>query len=94
MDLERGGKQLTAGHAGCSWKDTSMSSCTAPLVELFNEIFMLLVIQTGFSLIESVDFFERNRFFVCLGLFSCNSEILLLPTLKDCSFQILFKGYV
>lgn len=94
MDLERGGQQLTAGHAGCSWKDSSLSSCTVPLVEPFTEIFILSVIETGFSLIKSVDFFERNRFFVWLGFFSCNSEIPLLSTLKVCSFQILFKGRV
>lgn len=64
VDLERGGKQLTAGHAGCSWKDASLCSFTAPLAELFTEIFILLMIQTGFSFFKTVDFFERNGFFL------------------------------
>lgn len=70
----------------------SLGSCTAPLVELFTEIFILSVIQTGFSLIKSVDFFEQKRFF--LFVFSSNSEIFLLATLKVFSFQILLKGCV
>lgn len=51
-DLERGGKQLTAGHAGCSRKDASLGSCTAPLVELLTEIFIFSMTQKGFSLIK------------------------------------------
>ena len=81
MVRERGEKQVTAGHAEYSWRDASPGSFPSPLVRLFSEVLVISVVQTGFSHIKSVKFFERNRFTSLF--FNCNSEVYFSNSYKS-----------
>lgn len=82
MVQERGEKQVSAGHAGYSWRNESLGSFPAPLVQLCSKILVLSVTQRGFSQKCRVLWKEQIYFSF---FFSCSSDGFF-PTLTSLLF--------